>query len=197
MDLTVDAMGDKCPIPVVKAKKALATIDTGTLEMLVDNETSVTNLTNFAKSQKCEVASEQLGEEKYSVKIVKTEESGAVAVQGGAGVGPRVVIVPSNVMGHGDDVMGDVLMKAFVFALTQQDDLPDSILFYNSGVKLTCEGSPVLEDLNKLANAGVEIFSCGTCLKHFDIEDKLAVGAVTNMYVIVEKQIQAGIIVRP
>ena len=55
----------------------------------------------------------------------------------------------------------------------------------------------MLEDLNKLANAGVEIFSCGTCLKHFDIEDKLAVGAVTNMYVIVEKQIQAGIIVRP
>ncbi|MBQ6390578.1 MAG: sulfurtransferase-like selenium metabolism protein YedF [Eggerthellaceae bacterium] len=197
MDLTVDAMGDKCPIPVVKAKKALATIDTGTLEMLVDNETSVTNLTNFAKSQKCEVASEQLGEEKYSVKIVKTEESGAVAVQGGAGVGPRVVVVPSDVMGHGDDVLGDVLIKAFIFALTQQDDLPDSILFYNSGVKLTCEGSPVLEDLNKLANAGVEIFSCGTCLKHFDIEDKLAVGAVTNMYVIVEKQIQAGIIVRP
>lgn len=197
MDLTVDAMGDKCPIPVVKAKKALATIDTGTLEMLVDNETSVTNLTNFAKSQKCEVTSEQLGEEKYSVKIVKTEESGAVAVQGGAGVGPRVVVVPSNVMGHGDDVLGDVLIKAFIFALTQQDDLPDSILFYNSGVKLTCEGSPVLEDLNKLANAGVEIFSCGTCLKHFDIEDKLAVGAVTNMYVIVEKQIQAGIVVRP
>ena len=197
MDLTVDAMGDKCPIPVVKAKKALATIDTGTLEMLVDNETSVTNLTNFAKSQKCEVTSEQLGEEKYSVKIVKTEESGAVAVQGGAGVGPRVVVVPSDVMGHGDDVLGDVLIKAFIFALTQQDDLPDSILFYNSGVKLTCEGSPVLEDLNKLANAGVEIFSCGTCLKHYGIEEKLAVGEVTNMYVIVEKQIQAGIIVRP
>ena len=103
----------------------------------------------------------------------------------------------ANVMGHGDDVLGDVLIKAFFFALTQQDDLPDSILFYNSGVKLTCEGSPVLEDLDKLANAGVDIFSCGTCLKHFDIEDKLAVGAVTNMYVIVEKQIQAGIIVRP
>ena len=197
MDMTVDALGDKCPVPVVKAKKALATMETGTLEMLVDNETSVKNLTSFAKSQKCDVSSEQLEEEKYSVKIVKTEESGAVAVQGGAGVGPRVVVVPSDVMGHGDDVLGDVLIKAFIFALTQQDDLPDSILFYNSGVKLTCEGSPVLEDLNKLANAGVEIFSCGTCLKYFDIEDKLAVGAVTNMYVIVEKQIQAGIIVRP
>lgn len=197
MDLTVDALGDKCPVPVVKAKKALATIDTGTLEMLVDNETSVKNLESFAKSQKCEVASEQLEAEKYSVKIVKTEESVAAPAEGGAGVGPRVVVVPSPVMGHGDDVLGDVLIKSFVFALTQQDDLPDSILFYNGGVKLTCEGSPVLDDLKKLADAGVEIFSCGTCLKHFGIEEKLAIGEVTNMYVIVEKQMKAGIIVRP
>ena len=198
MDLTVDALGDKCPVPVVKAKKALATIETGTLEMLVDNETSVKNLTSFAKAQKCEVSSEQLAEEKYSVKIVKTEASTAAApAEGGAGVGPRVVVVPSNVMGHGDDVLGDALIKAFVFALTQQEQLPDSMLFYNGGVKLTCEGSPVLDDLDKLANAGVEILSCGTCLKHYGIEDKLAVGEVTNMYVIVEKQLQAGIIVRP
>lgn len=197
MDLTVDAMGDKCPIPVVKAKKALATMDEGTLEMLVDNETSVTNLSNFAKAQNCEVSSEQLAEEKYSVKIVKTAGSAPDAcAAGAAGVGPRVVVVPSPVMGHGDDELGEVLIKAFIFALTQQDDLPDSILFYNGGVKLTCEGSPALDDLNKLASAGVEIFSCGTCLKHYGIEDKLAVGEVTNMYVIVEKQLQAGVVVR-
>ena len=200
MDLTVDALGDKCPVPVVKAKKALATIDEGTLEVLVDNETSVTNLTSFAKAQRCEVTSEQLGEDKYSVKIVKTAESQQMAASqpaaGAAGAGPRVVVVPSNIMGHGDDELGGVLVKAFVFALTQQDDLPDCILFYNGGVKLTCEGSPVLEDLNKLACAGVEVFSCGTCLKHYGLEDKLAVGEVTNMYVIVEKQLQAGVVVR-
>ena len=198
MDLTVDALGDKCPVPVVKAKKALATIDTGTLEMLVDNETSVKNLTNFGKSQKCEVTSEQLGPEKYSVKIVKTEDSQPDApAAGGAGVGPRVVVVPSSVMGHGDDVLGDVLIKAFIFALTQQDELPDTILFLNGGVMLTTEGSPVLEDLGKLADAGVEILSCGTCLNHYGLEDKVAIGDVTNMYVIVEKQMQAGIIIRP
>ena len=197
MDLTIDAMGDKCPIPVVKAKKALATMDEGTLEMLVDNETSVTNLTSFAKSQKCEVSSEQLGAESFSVKIVKTASSAAVEpVAGAAGVGPRVVVVPSPVMGHGDDELGAILIKSFIFALTQQDDLPDCILFYNGGVKLTCEGSPVLDDLDKLASAGVEIYSCGTCLKNYGLEDKLAVGEVTNMYVIVEKQLQASIIVR-
>ena len=197
MDLTVDALGDKCPVPVVKAKKALATMDAGTLEMLVDNETSVTNLKSFAKSQNCDVTSEQLAEAKYSVKIVKTEASASSPAGGGAGVGPCVVVVPSSVMGHGDDELGAVLVKAFTFALTQQDELPDSILFYNGGVKLTCQGSPVLEDLEKLAGAGVEILSCGTCLKHYGIEDELAVGEVTNMYVIVEKQMQAGIVVRP
>ena len=196
MELTIDALGDKCPVPVVKAKKALATMDEGTLEMLVDNETSVTNLTSFAKSQNCEVSHEQLGDERYSVKIVKAAGAAPEAAAGGAGIGPRVVVVPSQVMGHGDDELGEVLVKAFVFALTQQDDLPDSILFYNGGVKLTCEGSPVLDDLNKLANAGVEILSCGTCLKHYGIEEKLAVGSVTNMYVIVEKQLQAGVVVR-
>ena len=197
MEMTVDAMGDKCPVPVVKAKKALATMDEGTLQVLVDNETSVTNLTSFAKSQNCEVSHEQLAEDKYAVKIVKAAGSEpAVPAAGGAGIGPRVVVVPSSTMGHGDDELGGVLAKAFVFALTQQDDLPDCILFYNGGVKLTCEGSPVLDDLNKLACAGVEIFSCGTCLKHYGIEDKLAVGEVTNMYVIVEKQLQAGVVVR-
>lgn len=197
MDMTVDALGDKCPVPVVKAKKALATMDEGTLKVLVDNETSVKNLESFAKSQKCEATSEQLAEEKYSVKIVKTEDSVCAPAEGGAGVGPRVVVVPSPVMGHGDKELGEVLIKAFMFALTQQDDLPDSMLFYNGGVKLTCEGSPVLDDLKKLADAGVEIFSCGTCLKHYDLEAQLAVGEVTNMYVIVEKQLQAGIVVRP
>ena len=197
MELTVDALGDKCPVPVVKAKKALSTMDTGTLTVLVDNETSVKNLESFANSQKCDVTSEQLDEEKFEVRIVKTEESAAAPAEGGAGVGPCVVVVPSGVMGHGDDELGDVLIKAFVFAVTQQDELPDSMLFYNGGVKLTCEGSPVLDDLKKLADAGVEILSCGTCLKHYGIEGELAVGEVTNMYVIVEKQMQAGIIVRP
>ncbi len=202
MDMTVDALGDKCPVPVVKAKNALSTMDEGTLVMLVDNETSVTNLTSFAKSQQCEVSSEQLEENKYAVTIVKTagcalvQEAAAPGANMVAAAGPRVVVVPSSVMGHGDDVLGDALMKSFIFALTQQDDLPSSILFYNGGVKLTCEGSPVLEDIAKLVDAGVEVLSCGTCLKHYGIEDKLVVGDVTNMYVIVEKQLKAGVVVR-
>ena len=93
--------------------------------------------------------------------------------------------------------LGGALMKAFVFALSQQETLPDTILCYNGGVKLTCEGSESLEDLKGMAARGVEIMSCGTCLNFYDLKEKLAVGEVTNMYVIVEKRSGADRVVRP
>ena len=88
-------------------------------------------------------------------------------------------------------------MKGFIFALTQQEHLPSAILFYNGGARLTCEDSASLEDLKNLASLGVEILTCGTCLNHYGLTDKLAVGDVTNMYVITEKQMQADLILRP
>ena len=93
--------------------------------------------------------------------------------------------------------MGCILIKGFIFALTQQEHLPSTILFYNSGARLTCEDSASLEDLKNLASLGVEILTCGTCLNHYGLTDKLAVGDVTNMYVITEKQMQADLILRP
>ncbi len=71
------------------------------------------------------------------------------------------------------------------------------MLFYNSGARVTCEGSASLEDLKNLADAGVEILTCGTCLDHYGITDKLAVGDVTNMYVIADKLTGATNVVRP
>ena len=87
-------------------------------------------------------------------------------------------------MGEGDEELGRILMKGFIFALTQQEHLPSAILFYNGGARLTCEDSASLEDLKNLASLGVEILTCGTCLNHYGLTDKLAVGDVTNMYVI-------------
>lgn len=197
MELTVDARGDACPIPVVKAKQALGTIEEGLVEVLVDNETAVHNLENLAKSQNCDVAFEQQAEDLFSVKIVKEAGSQAAPVAPAGQAGNRVVVLSGEHMGQGDDVLGGNLMKAFVFALTQQDALPDTVLLYNGGAKLSCEGSPALDDLKALAQAGTEVLTCGTCLKHYGIEEKLAVGEVTNMYVIVQKQLEAGVVVRP
>ena len=100
-------------------------------------------------------------------------------------------------MGRGDDELGHKLMKAFIFAVTQQEELPSTMLFYNGGAKLTVEGSPVLDDLKGLAEQGVEILTCGTCLDFYGLKEKLAVGGITNMYEIVEIMESAGTIVRP
>ena len=108
-----------------------------------------------------------------------------------------VVAIGSNQMGVGAEELGKTLLKAFVFALTQQDQLPRTVLFYNGGASLTCEGSPMLEDLKTLEAEGVEILTCGTCLNYYGLTEKLAVGGVTNMYVIAEKLTQAGNVVKP
>ena len=108
-----------------------------------------------------------------------------------------VVAVGSDRMGEGSEELGHILMKSFLFALTQLDDMPDKILFYNGGAKLTVEGSESLEDLKTLEEQGVEIMTCGTCLDYYGIKDKLAIGSVTNMYSIAETLQGAMSVIRP
>ncbi len=195
----LDCKGMACPLPVVNAKKALSAMGAGELEVVVDNKTAMHNLENLGKSLKLATASEERGEAEFAVVFTKTDA--AAPAEAGCGelvpAGDKVVVLSSEFMGAGDDALGATLMKAFTFALTQQDELPQVILAYNGGVKLTVEGSPVLEDLKKLDEAGVEIFSCGTCLNHYGLTEKLAVGEVTNMYVIAQKQLEARVVVRP
>ncbi len=195
----LDARGEACPIPVVRAKKALAEMGAGELEVLVDNETAMHNLENLGKSLKIATSSDVRDAQNFAVTFTKTGDEAPAESSCGELIpaGDKVVVLSSEFMGSGDDELGATLAKAFVFALTQQDELPQTILAYNGGVKLTCEGSPALEDLKKLAEAGVEIYSCGTCLNHYGLTEKLAVGEVTNMYVIVEKQLNARVVVRP
>ena len=214
--ITVDAMGDACPIPVVKTKKALGEMNgSGEIEVLVDNETAVKNVTKMARSTGASAQSEQLGDKKYRVLITVGEETSvkhkenknrkehapdasdareAAACQTCVST---VVVVSSDRMGDGSDELGHILMKSFVFAVTQLDDLPDKMVFYNGGAKLTIEGSECLEDLKALSNQGVEIMTCGTCLDYYGIKDKLAVGSVTNMYSIVETLQSAVNVIRP
>jgi selenium metabolism protein YedF len=98
----------------------------------------------------------------------------------------NVLMVSNQVLGHGDNELGNILVKSFFHVLTENKDLPAKIIFINSGVKLVVENSPVLEDLKALANNGVKILACGTCLGHFELKDEIAVGKISNMYEIVE-----------
>lgn len=201
--ITVNAMGDNCPIPVIKTKKAMQAL-TGpeTIEVLVDNEIAVQNVSKMASATGGQVSSEKLGEKEFKVTI---QMAGAPQTEkGGEGEAcmpdtrsNTVVVVASDRMGEGNDELGKVLIKGFIFAVTQLDTLPKAMLFYNGGATLTAEGSDSLEDLKSLEAQGVEILTCGTCLDYYGLKEKLAVGNVTNMYSIVETMANAGKIIRP
>ena len=147
------------------------------------------------------VKSEKLEAKKYQVVLTVGEVTEAPQEECVACIpdarSNKVVVIASDKMGEGDEALGTLLMKGFVFALTQQDELPATILFYNGGAKLTCENAPTLEDIKSLEAQGVEILTCGTCLNHYGLAEKLQVGGVTNMYVIAEKMLQASLIVKP
>ena len=203
--LKVNAMGDTCPIPVVKTKEAIRQLGAngGVVETLVDNDIAVQNLTKMANQKGYGVESEKLGENEYRVTMTVgtgadlPAESEEPVCMVPVGQKNTVVVVAADHMGEGEGELGKNLLKAFLYALSQQESLPKTILFYNGGASLTCQGSLSLEDLKSMAERGVEILTCGTCLNFYGLTEKLAVGGVTNMYDIVEKQMAADLIVRP
>lgn len=206
--LTIDARGEACPIPVVRTLKALGALaGPGSVETIVDNEIAVQNLTRMGEGKGCAVSSERTGEKEWHVTVTASEavvvasgEPEAVTCDvSGAAPAPRnvVVAITAETMGTGDDVLGRKLMGSFIYSLTQLDELPATIVLYNGGAHLSCEGSPALDDLRGLAESGVEVLTCGTCLDHYGIADTLAVGEVTNMYVIAQRLTGASLVVRP
>jgi selenium metabolism protein YedF len=108
-----------------------------------------------------------------------------------------VVALSDNHMGRGDDILGDVLIRAFLHTLTELRPLPSTIICYNAGVKLAAKDSATLEDLQQLVKAGVDIIVCGTCANYFGLTGQIAAGRISNMYEIVETMAAAGRLVRP
>ena len=198
----VNAVGEQCPIPVVKAIKALESMKTpGILEVQVDNEIAVQNLMKMAASKGLKAAAEKLGDKLFKVKIdvqaLSESTQSAPPACAPDMRGNTVAVFESEFMGRGNDELGKTLMKGFIYALSQLDELPKAMLFYNGGAKLTVEGAVSVEDLKSMEAQGVEILTCGTCLNFYGLSEKLAVGSVTNMYAIVEKLAAASKIIKP
>lgn len=201
-DIKIDATGKQCPIPVVMATKELnAVTEAGTVAVQVDNEVAVQNLLRLAAGKNLEARSEKLADKLFEVVISvtgpvesKNEEEIACATDKR---GNTVVAIGSDRMGEGNDELGKVLIKGFIYALTQLEELPKTVLFYNGGATIPIEGSASLEDLKNLEAQGVEIMTCGTCLDYYKLKEKLAVGSVTNMYAIVETLSKASNIIKP
>lgn len=215
MKQLVDARGKQCPVPVIETKKALKEITEGIVEVLVDNEIAVQNLTKMAKQMKLNCSSEKVAVDHYVVhiEVLKSidemiqSQSSDDPVQNTASTIEQshlettdettIVVLSANHMGEGNEELGKVLMKGFIYALTELDKLPKKILLYNSGAKLSIQGSDSLEDLRLLESKGVEILTCGTCLNFYGISEQLAVGSVTNMYAIAESMMEAIKIIKP
>lgn len=206
MKKIIDAREKVCPVPVVETKKGLKALNAGdTMEVHVDNFIAVQNLSKMAEQMKLPVASEKIDDNHYVVTLSITtnlkDNIGQTAENTDCiddiRIDRTVVVLASDKMGEGDERLGHLLMKGFIYALTEQDQLPETILLYNSGCYLSTEDSDSVADLRLLESQGVEVLTCGTCLNHYGLGDKLSVGDVTNMYVIVEKQVQATKIIKP
>lgn len=183
----IDAKGLACPKPVILTKNALDDMEEGKVSTTVDNEIARENLRKLAKSLNMDCEVEDISSEEFIVTIEKKKTEDAKEVKDER----YTLAFSSDKMGKGDDDLGDILVKSFMYTVTETKPLPNTILFYNGGVKLTVEGSPVLEDIKKLEKEGVEIISCGTCLDFFNLKEKLGVGTISNMYTIYENLSQA------
>jgi len=204
--IKVNAIGDACPIPVVKTKNAIRELGgSGVVEVSVDNEIAVQNLLKMAKQKEYEAAFEKKSNTEYIVTInvnggevsdtkpvtKATVKSDEIKLK------ETIVVIDSDKMGDGDEEFSKTLLKGFIYALSSQDIPPAKILFYNTGVRLTTEGSASIEDLKVLEKAGAKIYSCGACLNNYGLTEKLSVGEVTNMYDIVSYRMEADLVIRP
>ena len=188
----VDAIGQVCPVPIIMTKNALKDIEEGQVEVSVDNRISLENLQKMSKEMGYDYTVEESGDI-FKIVINKMRES----VELRESEENTVVVIDSLHMGKGDVELGRILMKGFIYTLSEMEELPKTILFYNEGVKLAIEGAESLQDLKSLEERGVQILSCGTCLNFYGITEKLRVGSVTNMYTILERQMKATRVIKP
>jgi selenium metabolism protein YedF len=183
MNNIIDCKGLQCPLPVVKTKKYFDSIESGEGTIIVDNLVAKNNVVKLAQGS----GNSSMVEEKDGLYFIKiTKEKCEVANEQIKENKKFTLVVSSDKLGMGDDKLGEMLMKSYIFALSEADTVPDDLLFINGGVKLTIETSSVLDSLKKLVERGSNILVCGACLDFYNVKDNLSIGEITNMYTIVE-----------
>lgn len=185
MRIELDARGLACPKPVINTKKELDNIDQGAVVVTVDNEIAKENIFKLAKSMNYDASVLKSEKDLICIEIIKGENV-IIEEKSQESLSDTCIFINSDKIGNGNDELGHVLMKGYIYTLTESKPYPKSILFVNSGIKLTTENEATIENLKILQDAGVEILSCGTCLDYYGLKDDLKVGTVTNMYTIVE-----------
>lgn len=185
MRIELDARGLACPKPVINTKKELDKIEQGIVVITVDNNIAKENILKLAKSMNYESKVEKLEEDLICIEIIKGDNV-KIEEKIDKHLSDTCIFINSDKMGTGNDELGEVLIKGYIYTLTECKPYPKYIFFVNSGIKLTTVNEATIENLNILQEAGVEILSCGTCLDYYGLKENLRVGNVTNMYNIVE-----------
>lgn len=204
MKKLINAIGLECPKPVIKTKEALENIDFTELEILVDNEAAKENVSRFINKFGFEVEKVDNEGSNYHIHVKvgdqKQRENENINIDDFNCNIPvnnsKTVFIGNDRIGHGNEDLGKLLIKGFLYTLTELKNRPQTIIFMNAGVTLCCEGSSSLENLQKLNDLGVEILACGTCLDYYGMKDKLRVGNISNMYDIAENMLNAGDVLR-
>ncbi len=175
--IKLNCVGDICPMPIIKTKKILETIDSKeTLKIEVDNIEAKENIIKYIKSKGYEYKRYEKGN--YFIEVVKSGdifEKEEIKKDG-------IIVISSDEMGEGNRELGVALLKSYVYTLTELEKKPSVIILYNSGVKLSVKSSKSIEDLKMLEENGVKILICGACLNFYNILEEVVVGEVTNMY---------------
>ncbi len=190
----IDCRGMACPQPVMTTKKALEEIEEGELIVIVDNPSARDNVERFAQSQGATVEVKKKGND---IVLHIQKKSACDLVSSVRKTEKVVVYINSNLLGVGEEALGATLMRSFLHVLSEIESRPSTLIFINSGVRLTTEGSAVLEDLQSLSEKGVSILSCGTCLDYYGLKEKLKVGLISNMYDIAKTLFEADRLIRP
>lgn len=188
----INAIGKPCPIPVIETKKAIRKLGDqgGMIEILVDNDIARQNIEKMAKGMGISSFYEVQKEEQIAIKLtvsnVREAENQKAIDQG------LVIAIGKKTFGDGHPDLGEMLLKSYIYSLTELDTPPEHLLFFNSGAYLTNQSSDILKDLQTLSEKGTLINTCGACLDFYGLKETLAIGEITNMYGIAEVIAQAN-----
>jgi selenium metabolism protein YedF len=203
---TVDTRGLTCPAPLIKTRQGLnEAAPDETVQIIIDNRTSLGNVRRYLSDNRLSFTVKEEGEvaivtvtrgDKTELSSDETEYCASEAMVS-SGSRNTVVAITSERMGSGDDELGSKLMVSFFRTLVMLEPAPVSVVFYNAGVKLALEDSPVFEHIRELIEKGTAIYLCSTCISHFGIRERLPVGSFSDMYQILNVMKDADHIIRP
>lgn len=188
MNKEIDARGELCPRPVIMTKKELDQMEAGILTTIVDNEVAKDNISKLVGSYGYDFTIDATKEGDYYINITK----GQVEVSEAKVCTPDTfkdltIAIGSDEMGTGEKELGHILMKSFIYTVRETTPLPKTIVLFNSGVRIVCEDSQIVDDLKAMVEIGVELLVCGTCLDYYNLKDDIMVGEIANMYSIYEE----------